>query len=117
MASDVTFFTQYHKDLLHVLAALLAEDGAAIFFAPRRRGTLDAFLARARATAFTVVVEEEFDAEVSAARKRVCEDTAFEPDLHAPLLVTLRPQSAEFSDARASSGAGAILKDSSSSSK
>ncbi|EQC37582.1 hypothetical protein SDRG_05178 [Saprolegnia diclina VS20] len=88
VASDCVFFEAYHDDLLHTLRTLLAVDGVATFVQPTRGGSLDRFLAKATAL-FTVEVQTSgFDAIVDATRAAA--DARLDPDIHLPVLVTLR---------------------------
>ncbi|KDO26294.1 hypothetical protein SPRG_08369 [Saprolegnia parasitica CBS 223.65] len=85
---DCVFFEAYHDDLLHTLRTLLALDGVATLVQPTRGGSLDRFLAKATAF-FTIDVQTMgFDAIVDATRATA--DARLDPDIHLPVLVTLR---------------------------
>jgi calmodulin-lysine N-methyltransferase len=92
LVSDCLFFTEYHAALLHTIDLLLEPLGVALLLCPRRGNTLRRFVELARATGgWTVLEEDEYDAEVAARHARfLAKDPDYAPDLHFPVLVTLR---------------------------
>ncbi|XP_031493630.1 calmodulin-lysine N-methyltransferase [Nymphaea colorata] len=66
IASDCTFFRQFHADLAYTIRCLLkdSEDSQAIFFSPRRGNTLDMFLEQVRKLGLKVHVVEKYDSKV-----------------------------------------------------
>ncbi|CAN6481327.1 unnamed protein product [Victoria cruziana] len=66
IASDCTFFRQFHSDLAYTVRCLLkdSEGSQAFFFSPRRGNTLDMFLDQVRKLGLKVDVVEKYDSKV-----------------------------------------------------
>ncbi|GLT44562.1 hypothetical protein SLA2020_184480 [Shorea laevis] len=66
IASDCTFFKEFHKDLARTVQCLLKNVGSseAIFFSPKRGDSLDKFLEEIKETGLHFSITEYYDAEI-----------------------------------------------------
>ncbi|KAJ4714197.1 Calmodulin-lysine N-methyltransferase [Melia azedarach] len=66
VASDCTFFKEFHKDLAQIIKLLLKKMGPseAIFFSPKRGDSLDKFLEEIAENNLHFSIKENYDAEV-----------------------------------------------------
>lgn len=91
LAADCLFFECFHDDLAVTVARLTAPArGVAWMLAPRRGGSLERFVARARPLFGYVGVFDQFDGRVGDALASLRARSAeFDADIHAPVLVVL----------------------------
>uniref|UniRef100_A0A164W0Z9 Calmodulin-lysine N-methyltransferase n=1 Tax=Daucus carota subsp. sativus TaxID=79200 RepID=A0A164W0Z9_DAUCS len=66
VASDCTFFTEFHKGLVQTLVNLLKSEGpsTAIFFSPKRGDTFDKFVAEVKEIGLHYSIDEIYDTEI-----------------------------------------------------
>ncbi|CAJ1942343.1 unnamed protein product [Sphenostylis stenocarpa] len=66
IASDCTFFKEFHRDLVRIVKHLLSKEGSseAIFLSPKRGNSLDLFLEVAKENGLRFSVTENYDQEV-----------------------------------------------------
>ncbi|XVF18039.1 hypothetical protein REPUB_Repub10bG0177100 [Reevesia pubescens] len=66
VASDCTFFKEFHKDLARITQLLLKNDGPseAIFFSPKRGNSLDKFLEEIEENGLFFSITESYDTEI-----------------------------------------------------
>lgn len=66
VASDCTFFKEFHKGLVQTLKCLLKKEGpsTALFFSPKRGDSLDEFLMEVKESGLHFSVDEIYDTEV-----------------------------------------------------
>ncbi|XVF62195.1 hypothetical protein PTKIN_Ptkin08bG0197700 [Pterospermum kingtungense] len=66
IASDCTFFKEFHKDLAQITQLLLKNEGPseAIFFSPKRGNSLDKFLEEIEKNGLLFSVTESYDTEI-----------------------------------------------------
>ncbi|KAJ0252234.1 Calmodulin-lysine N-methyltransferase [Hirschfeldia incana] len=66
VASDCTFFKEFHKDLASIIKVLLKanEPSEALFFSPKRGDSLDKFLKEIDANGLHYVLTEKYDGQV-----------------------------------------------------
>lgn len=102
LVADCLFFERYHVDLLHTMAELVRGREAAgarvLVFGPRRGATADNFCELARRDGRWAVreVEPHDDGEVARRHEAALrDDPAYDPDLHYPRLLELRPRGDE----------------------
>ena len=95
LVADCLFFRDVHVDLVHTIATLLRPGGRCIMAAPRRSGSLEAFVEVA-AGRFHVSVQESWLSEVDEAHARLMAraDGGYDPDTHRPLFLQLTPRDA-----------------------
>ncbi|KAF0715227.1 Aste57867_3502 [Aphanomyces stellatus] len=92
LGSDCLFFESFHVDLVHTLRQLVSATGCVVLLQPSRGGSLERFVALAK-TQFDVRLDVDFDAAVSAKHRHFLDNdpTTYVPDIHRPILVTMRP--------------------------
>lgn len=66
VASDCTFFKEFHKGLAQTIKCLLKQDGPseAILFSPKRGDSLDKFLVEVKESGLHFSIDEIYDTEV-----------------------------------------------------
>jgi predicted nicotinamide N-methyase len=64
IGSDCLFFTDFHDDLVSLLFTILAADGVALLLQPRRHGTMEQFIDKAKGI-FNIEIIEEYSELVS----------------------------------------------------
>lgn len=66
VASDCTFFKEFHKGLARTIRCLLKEDGPseAILFSPKRGDSLDKFLVEVKNSGLHFTITETYDTEI-----------------------------------------------------
>ncbi|KAM3394487.1 calmodulin-lysine N-methyltransferase isoform X1 [Capsicum galapagoense] len=95
IASDCTFFKEFHEALVQTIKSLLKEEGPseAILLSPRRGDSLDKFLAEVKDSGLHFSTEEIYDAEVWRRHQRFIEGDDswpnYEMDHCYPLLVRI----------------------------
>ncbi|KAK6237315.1 hypothetical protein QUC31_002784 [Theobroma cacao] len=95
VASDCTFFKEFHKDLARITQLLLKNAGPseAIFFSPKRGNSLDKFLEEIRDNGLLFSIAESYDTEIL--RRHQCfmngDDSwpGYEKDHCYPLLIRI----------------------------
>ncbi|KAH7669011.1 Calmodulin-lysine N-methyltransferase protein [Dioscorea alata] len=72
IASDCTFFKDFHESLANTIKLLLknSEDSEAIFFSPRRGNSLDRFLEKIKETGLEFLLVENYDDKVSSLHQK-----------------------------------------------
>eukprot|EP00039_Didymoeca_costata_P023854 m.8542 g.8542 ORF g.8542 m.8542 type:complete len:313 (+) comp3915_c0_seq1:416-1354(+) len=89
IAADCLFFTEVHIDLVHTIDTLLNAKGACWLVAPRRSGSLDKFVNKAKES-FDVKVSHKFDERITKlCNEAAAESPDFVEDLHWPVFVWL----------------------------
>lgn len=63
--ADCLFFEDFHDSLIHLLLLVLTADGTAIFFQPKRSGSVERFMVKAKEY-FDYELMEEYSARVSS---------------------------------------------------
>ncbi|KAF3685197.1 putative zinc finger HIT domain-containing protein 1-like [Capsicum annuum] len=95
IASDCTFFKEFHEALVQTIKSLLKEEGPseAILLSPRRGDSLDKFLAEVKDSGLHFSTDEIYDAEVWRRHQRFIEGDDswpnYEMDHCYPLLVRI----------------------------
>ncbi|XP_022739873.1 uncharacterized protein LOC111291978 isoform X2 [Durio zibethinus] len=95
VASDCTFFKEFHKDLARITQLLLKNVGPseAIFFSPRRGNSLDKFLEEIEDNGLLFSITESYDAEIWKCHQRFMngDDSwpGYEKDHCYPLLIRI----------------------------
>ncbi|KAJ9541034.1 hypothetical protein OSB04_027540 [Centaurea solstitialis] len=95
VASDCTFFKEFHKGLVQTIKCLLKKEGPseAIFFGPKRGKSLDEFLAEVKESGLQFTMDEVYDTEVWRRHERFINNDAswpnYEKDHCYPLLVRI----------------------------
>ncbi len=89
LGSDCFFEVSLHAALLDTIHSHLAQDGEAIFFAPRRHGSFDGYVETARTRGFKVEVRERYDKKVWERHERNLGKEGYEVEVHYPVLVRL----------------------------
>ncbi len=93
LVADCLFCAHLHSELLHTILELMHAGSKCLVLAPKRKGTLDKFLAlleqRKGELTYSVTqsVTEEFDKKLEAVKK----SPFFKPDEHQPYLITISP--------------------------
>jgi predicted nicotinamide N-methyase len=103
IAADCLFLTQYHADLLESLEMLLEVDGYAVLIGPRRGGSQELFVRRARESArsFEVEIHDHIHPRVHALVQQQLErcvdpeERATLEDKLAPRMIIVRRQSSK----------------------
>ena len=86
------FVSDVHAALVHLLVSVLARGtGRALGLAPPRGGSLDRFVATARAAGLLVTVDAAYDASLRGQHDELLRTAApnYDPDTHYPLLVDI----------------------------
>jgi len=112
IAADCLFLEQFHDDLLATLSHILKPEGMALIMAPRRGRSLEAFAAKARLRGgYDVAIDDVYDERIRAQHEQFQGEQkegkeekekeekgakgggkgGYNPDLHYPLLVSLKP--------------------------
>ncbi|KAK8673287.1 hypothetical protein V6N13_111633 [Hibiscus sabdariffa] len=95
VASDCTFFKEFHKDLARITEFLLKKEGPseAIFFNPRRGNSLDKFLEEIEETGLVFSITEIYDTEIWKRHQRFMNGDeswpGYEKDHCYPLLIRI----------------------------
>ncbi|KAI4314744.1 hypothetical protein L6164_027621 [Bauhinia variegata] len=96
VASDCTFFKDFHKDLAHVIKLLLSNAGSseAILVSPKRGDSLDLFLEIVKENGQHFSVTENYDAEIWKRHERLMNEDkdswpSYEKDHCYPLLIRI----------------------------
>ncbi|GMI68198.1 calmodulin N-methyltransferase [Hibiscus trionum] len=95
VASDCTFFKEFHKDLARITELLLKKAGPseAIFFSPRRGNSLDKFLEEIEETGLLFSITEIYDTEIWKRHQRFMNGDelwpGYEKDHCYPLLIRI----------------------------
>ncbi|XP_072171793.1 calmodulin-lysine N-methyltransferase-like [Diadema setosum] len=90
LCADCLFFDQYRTDLVDTIDSLLARDGKALIFAPRRGHTLEKFCQKAKER-FHLALEDNYDSAVWNVYQeaKVQGKEIFDEDIHYPLQIIL----------------------------
>ncbi|KAF3440305.1 hypothetical protein FNV43_RR18589 [Rhamnella rubrinervis] len=97
VASDCTFFKEFHKGLAQTVKVLLKKEGPseAIFFSPRRGDSLDKFLEQVEESGWQSSITENYDAEIWKRHQKFMNGddswASYEKDHCYPLLVRITP--------------------------
>lgn len=98
IASDCTFFKEFHEGLAHTVKSLLkhSETSEALFFAPRRGDSLDKFLEKIGETGLKFEVVEIYDSKVWKLHQKFLngDDSSwpnYDKDHCYPILVRISP--------------------------
>ncbi|XP_024983382.1 calmodulin-lysine N-methyltransferase [Cynara cardunculus var. scolymus] len=95
VASDCTFFKEFHKGLVQTIKCLLKKEGPseAILFGPKRGKSLDEFLTEVKESGLQFTIDEVYDTEVWRRHERFINSDAswpnYEKDHCYPLLVRI----------------------------
>ncbi|KAL3844993.1 hypothetical protein ACJIZ3_002396 [Penstemon smallii] len=95
IASDCTFFKEFHKGLAQTIRCLLKEDGLskAILFSPKRGDSLDKFLVQVEGSGLHFSITEIYDSDIWSRHKKILKGNEswpnYETDHCYPLLVTV----------------------------
>ncbi len=90
IAADCLFCAPMHQDLLHTIAELMHENSVCILVAPKRKGTLDAFVKLASETArLDCAVSETITTEVDKTLEGLAKSPFFKLDEHKPYLIRI----------------------------
>ncbi|XP_039012393.1 calmodulin-lysine N-methyltransferase-like, partial [Hibiscus syriacus] len=95
VASDCTFFKEFHKDLARITELLLKKEGhsEAIFFSPKRGNSLDKFLEEIEGKDLLFSITEIYDAEIWKHHQRFMNGDeswpGYEKDHCYPLLIRI----------------------------
>ncbi|XP_054775765.1 calmodulin-lysine N-methyltransferase isoform X2 [Prosopis cineraria] len=99
VASDCTFFKDFHGDLARIVKLLLSKTGSseAIFLSPKRGNSLDMFLETLKEYGLQFTVTENYEAEVWNRHKKFMDGKdrdswpSYEKDHCYPLLIRMSP--------------------------
>lgn len=95
VASDCTFFKEFHKGLVQTVKCLLSKEGPseAIFFGPKRGNSLDEFLMEVKESGLQFTIDEIYHTEVWRRHQSFIDNDAlwpnYEKDHCYPLLVRI----------------------------
>ncbi|XP_015889742.3 calmodulin-lysine N-methyltransferase [Ziziphus jujuba] len=95
VASDCTFFKEFHKGLAQIVKCLLKKVGPseALFFSPKRGDSLDKFLEQIKENGLQFSITENYDAEIWKRHQRFMNGdtswTSYQKDHCYPLLIRI----------------------------
>ncbi|KAI3446924.1 hypothetical protein Pfo_003589 [Paulownia fortunei] len=95
VASDCTFFKEFHKGLARTIRCLLKENGPseAILFSPKRGDSLDKFLVEVKDSGLHFTITDTYDTEIWRQHKKIINADHFWPNYESdhcyPLLVSI----------------------------
>lgn len=96
VASDCTFFKEFHKGLARTIKCLLKEDepSEALLFSPKRGDSLDKFLAEVKDNGLHFSITENYDTTIWKRHQEFLSGDKswpnYEPDHSYPLLVSIK---------------------------
>ena len=90
LIADCLFFHNYHLELINALTMLLKEDGEVIIIAPKRGGTQDLFVERARNLGFHVEIFHTIHPLIDLKVAQLMNLGEYKEDEHFPYLLRLK---------------------------